>query len=30
MQALITGTDFTPGEHGFMGLIGALAAFPKP
>jgi enoyl-CoA hydratase/carnithine racemase len=29
MQARITG-DFTPGEHGFIGLIDALSAFPKP
>jgi enoyl-CoA hydratase/carnithine racemase len=30
MQARITDTDFTPGEHGFMGLIDALTEFPKP
>jgi enoyl-CoA hydratase/carnithine racemase len=30
MQARITDTDFTPGEHGFLGLIDALADFPKP
>jgi enoyl-CoA hydratase/carnithine racemase len=30
MQARITDPDFTPGEHGFMGLIDALTAFPKP
>ncbi|AQA05368.1 crotonase [Mycobacterium sp. MS1601] len=30
MQARITDPGFTPGEHGFMGLIDALTAFPKP
>ncbi|MGF2943638.1 enoyl-CoA hydratase/isomerase family protein [Mycobacterium sp. Lab-001] len=30
MQARITDPDFTPGEHGFIGLIDALSAFPKP
>ncbi|CAN5751801.1 enoyl-CoA hydratase/isomerase family protein [soil metagenome] len=30
MQARITDTDFTPGEFGFLGLIDALSAFPKP
>lgn len=30
MQARITDPDFTPGEHGFMGLIDALTVFPKP
>jgi enoyl-CoA hydratase/carnithine racemase len=30
MQARITDPDFTPGEHGFVGLIDALAVFPKP
>lgn len=30
MQARITDPDFTPGEHGFIGLIDALTAFPKP
>lgn len=30
MQARITDPEFTPGEHGFMGLIDALTAFPKP
>ncbi|OBH15114.1 enoyl-CoA hydratase/isomerase family protein [Mycolicibacter terrae] len=30
MQARVTATDFTPGRHGFLGLIDALAAFPKP
>jgi enoyl-CoA hydratase/carnithine racemase len=30
MQARITDADFTPGEHGFMGLIDALTEFPKP
>ena len=30
MQARITDADFTPGEHGFMGLIDALTDFPKP
>lgn len=30
MQARITDPDFIPGEHGFTGLVDALAAFPKP
>jgi enoyl-CoA hydratase/carnithine racemase len=30
MQARITDPDFTPGKHGFIGLITALSAFPKP
>jgi enoyl-CoA hydratase/carnithine racemase len=30
MQARITDPGFTPGEYGFMGLIDALTAFPKP
>ncbi len=30
MQARITDPDFTPGVYGFMGLIDALTAFPKP
>jgi enoyl-CoA hydratase/carnithine racemase len=30
MQARITDTDFTPGQFGFLGLIDALSAFPKP
>jgi enoyl-CoA hydratase/carnithine racemase len=30
MQARITDPGFTPGEHGFLGLIDALSAFPKP
>ena len=30
MQARITDPDFTPGKHGFVGLIDALSAFPKP
>ncbi|WP_099020697.1 enoyl-CoA hydratase/isomerase family protein [Mycolicibacterium palauense] len=30
MQARITDPDFTPGEHGFLGLVDALTAFPKP
>src|SRR5277367_4630976 len=30
MQARITDPDFTPGKHGFPGLIDALSAFPKP
>ncbi|CAN5877852.1 enoyl-CoA hydratase/isomerase family protein [soil metagenome] len=30
MQARITDSDFTPGEFGFLGLIDALSAFPKP
>ena len=30
MQARITDADFVAGEHGFMGLIDALAEFPKP
>jgi enoyl-CoA hydratase/carnithine racemase len=30
MQARITDADFTPGKHGFPGMIDALSAFPKP
>lgn len=30
MQARITATDFTPGRHGFLGLIDALSTFSKP
>jgi enoyl-CoA hydratase/carnithine racemase len=30
MQARITDPDFTPGKHGFPGMIDALSAFPKP
>src|SRR6201986_5611556 len=30
MQARITDPDFTPGKHGFPGLIDALSKFPKP
>src|SRR5271169_3156394 len=30
MQAPITDPNFTPGKHGFAGLIDALSAFPKP
>jgi len=30
MQARVTDPDFTPGKHGFPGLIDALSAFPKP
>lgn len=30
MQARITDPGFTPGKHGFPGLIDALSAFPKP
>jgi enoyl-CoA hydratase/carnithine racemase len=30
MQARITDPGFTPGEYGFMGLVDALTAFPKP
>ncbi len=30
MQARITDPDFATGRHGFPGLIGALADFPKP
>lgn len=30
MQAMITDPNFTPGEHGFIGLVDALAEFPKP
>ncbi len=30
MQARITDPAFTPGRHGFAGLIDALAQFPKP
>src|ERR1700742_927442 len=30
MQARITDPDFSPGQHGFPGMIDALSAFPKP
>ena len=30
MQARITDPEFTPGRHGFPGLIDALGSFPKP
>ena len=30
MQARITDPGFTPGKHGFQGLIASLSAFPKP
>jgi enoyl-CoA hydratase/carnithine racemase len=30
MQARITDPDFTPGTHGFPGMIDALSRFPKP
>jgi len=30
MQTRIANPDFTPGEHGFYGMIEALADFPKP
>lgn len=30
MQAMVTDPDFTPGKHGFRGLVEALARFPKP
>jgi enoyl-CoA hydratase/carnithine racemase len=30
MQARITDPGFTPGKHGFPGMIDALSAFPKP
>jgi enoyl-CoA hydratase/carnithine racemase len=30
MQARITDPDFTPGKHGFPGMIDALSGFPKP
>lgn len=30
MQAMVTDPDFTPGAHGFRGLVDALARFPKP
>ena len=30
MHQLATNTDFARGKHGFLGLIDALAAFPKP
>lgn len=30
MQARITDGEFTPGRHGFTGLIEVLAGFPKP
>ncbi len=30
MQARITDPGFTPGKHGFSGMIDALSAFPKP
>ncbi|OHV05508.1 enoyl-CoA hydratase/isomerase family protein [Mycobacterium talmoniae] len=30
MQAMVTDPDFTPGRHGFRGLIEVLSGFPKP
>jgi len=30
MQAMVTDPQFTPGKHGFRGLVDALARFPKP
>jgi enoyl-CoA hydratase/carnithine racemase len=30
MQARITDPGFTPGRHGFIGLVDALSSFPKP
>ncbi len=30
MQTRITNPDFTPGEHGFYGMLEVLADFPKP
>lgn len=30
MQAMVSDPDFTPGKHGFRGLVDALARFPKP
>lgn len=30
MQARVVDPEFVPGKHGFPGLIGALADFPKP
>lgn len=30
MQAMVTDPDFTPGKHGFRGLVTALGRFPKP
>lgn len=30
MHRMSTDPDFVPGEHGFIGLVDALAAFPKP
>lgn len=30
MQARVTATDFTPGQHGFPGLIDTLSTFAKP
>jgi enoyl-CoA hydratase/carnithine racemase len=30
MQTRISNPDFTPGEHGFYGMIDALVDFPKP
>lgn len=30
MQDRITNVGFTPGQHGFTGLVDALAGFPKP
>lgn len=30
MQAMVTDPDFTPGKHGFRGLVDALSRFPKP
>ena len=30
MHARATDPDFVPGKHGFLGLLDALVAFPKP
>src|SRR5690625_2555398 len=30
MQAMVTDPGFTPGKHGFRGLVETLARFPKP
>ncbi len=30
MQAMVTDPDFTPGKHGFRGLVEALGRLPKP
>lgn len=30
MQAMVTDPDFQRGKHGFLGMIDALSAFPKP